>query len=201
MAYQRLYPDDPWLTGKAIAILKSTLKKTDIGLEFGSGRSTLWFAKRVKRLTSVEHNEDWYKNVLEKLKEDGLLSVVDYRFFKGEENAWDKNPEYVNVIDRFKDGSFDFALVDGAYRDRCAMKVLKKIKPGGLLIIDNVNWFLPSKSYAPDSRTIDQGPAGKTWVEVHRAVSKWRTVWTSNGVWDTALFFKPAQRSATKKKS
>ena len=43
--------------------------------EFGSGRSTVWFAERVATLTSVEHDERWYEAVSAKLKERRLANV------------------------------------------------------------------------------------------------------------------------------
>ncbi len=73
-------PEHPWLTKEASFILVSLLKETDIGLEGGSGRSTLWFARRVKKLTSVEHNKNWYNKILKKLQGQKLDGKVDYIF-------------------------------------------------------------------------------------------------------------------------
>jgi hypothetical protein len=50
MAYERFNPEQPWLTRNMIEILENWLKPTDVGLEFGSGRSTTWFARRVRHL-------------------------------------------------------------------------------------------------------------------------------------------------------
>ena len=60
IVYERANPGQPWLTPDMIKILDSWLCPADVGLEFGSGRSTSWFAARVKHLTSVEHNPEWY---------------------------------------------------------------------------------------------------------------------------------------------
>ena len=68
---------------------------------------------------------------------------------------------------------------------------MPKIKPGGILIIDNINWHLPSQSKAPGTRPAELGPATITWAEVWQELAGWRRIWTSNGVWDTAIFFKP----------
>ena len=81
--------------------------------------------------------------------------------------------------------------MDGAYRDFSAKFILPKIKPGGMLIIDNVNWFLPSQSRSPNSRTHQLGPDGDIWREVASELKGWRTIWTTSGIWDTAIFFKP----------
>jgi len=59
--YEWSHSNYPWLTQQANLILSTLLKPTDMGLEWGSGRSTIWFTQRVKYLTSVEHDEAWYK--------------------------------------------------------------------------------------------------------------------------------------------
>jgi hypothetical protein len=68
---------------------------------------------------------------------------------------------------------------------------MPKLKPGGLLVIDNVNWYLPSRSRAPNSRTPALGPHGAVWTDIARELARWRSIWTSSGVWDTAIFVKP----------
>ena len=61
-SYRRSHPDTPWLAPAAIDFLAGYLQLRDDMLEFGSGRSTLWFASRVQHISSVEHNPDWYSN-------------------------------------------------------------------------------------------------------------------------------------------
>ncbi len=48
------YKENPWITSSASRIFDSLLISSDIGVEFGSGRSTLWFAQRLKHLISIE---------------------------------------------------------------------------------------------------------------------------------------------------
>lgn len=105
------------------------------------------------------------------------------------------NSEYVNVARMQADCSLDFVLVDGACRDYCAAESLSKIKHGGILVIDNINWFIPRpkdvSSTSPASLLYGEQYASETWAEVGRQVLTWRYFWTSNGVTDTALFQKP----------
>jgi predicted O-methyltransferase YrrM len=191
MLYERGHHDDPWLTPAAIRLLTSLLRPADRGVEFGSGRSTVWFAGRVAALTSVEHDAHWYEAVSARLKEGGLANVdyilapIDQPPERGADSAYARH-----ALD-FADESLDFALVDGAYRDYSAKFILPKVKSGGMLIIDNVNWFLPCESHAPNSRTPALGPKGPAWAEVAAELSHWRSIWTSSGVWDTAVFIKP----------
>ena len=83
---QKTHPYDPWLTRHSINILDKYLKKSDLGIEWGSGRSTLWFANRVSRLISVEDNIVWYKTVSAQLNGAGLANV-EYHFLEIKEKA------------------------------------------------------------------------------------------------------------------
>ena len=183
--YEKQHPEQPWLTSSAISILSTYLKKTDVGLEWGSGRSTAWFAKRLKHLVSIENNPDWYKKVNSILQAKNLNNV-DYKLIDDENN-------YVEIADLFPMNSLNFALVDGLpsnLRSACALKAVEKIKIGGCIVIDNANWFLPCNSNSPNSRTYDMGPSSDEWQNFLDLVKNWRTIWTTNGVTDTAFFIR-----------
>ncbi len=191
MHYQRTHPTHPWLTRTAVEILTGYLKPTDTGFEYGSGRSTQWLAKRIGHITSVEHDKAWYDKVSEVLKNNSQNNIaychidVDPKDNEGGDSA------YAKRIDQVESASLDFVLVDGSYRDHCAKNAIRTIRPGGVLIIDNVNWYLPSDSVSPKSRSHQQGPNGLVWADVHAQIAGWRKIWTSSGVTDTAFFFKP----------
>jgi predicted O-methyltransferase YrrM len=193
MYYHRSNPDHPWLTRKANEILTSYLRESDIGLEFGSGRSTVWFAGRVAHLTSIEHDPAWHGRVGRMLKEQARNNV-DYRLVPMDESEENGDASsYVQTCSTIKTNSIDFVLVDGVYRDFCAFQSLRVIRPGGVLIIDNINWFLPSNSFSPSSRSIEEGPKGRVWNQVFDALYEWRAIWTSSGVTDTGFYFKPCK--------
>ena len=188
--YERGHRGDPWLTPAAIRLLESLLRPADRAVEFGSGRSTVWLAGRVAQLTSVEHDRDWYETVSARLRERGLVNVTLILAPVDLSAELPDRSEYARSALAFADESVDFALVDGVYRDYTVKFLLPKIKRGGLLVIDNVNWYLPSCSRAPNSRTPALGPNGQIWAEVAQQLAQWRSVWTSSGVWDTAVFIK-----------
>jgi predicted O-methyltransferase YrrM len=190
LIYERGHADAPWLTPAAISLLESLLRPADRGVEFGSGRSMAWFARRVAALTGVEHDERWYETVTATLRARGLRNV-DYILAPPDQPAeHGGDSAYARTALSFPDDSIDFALVDGHYRDYSAKFILPKIKPGGMLIIDNVNWYLPCQSKAPNSRTAALGPQTPVWAEVAAGLAGWRPIWTSSGVWDTAIFIK-----------
>ena len=76
--HQRLHPDAPWLTAEATEALDRWLRPEHVGIEWGSGRSTVWFAQRVGRLVSVEHDAGWHATVAAQLVANGITNV-DYR--------------------------------------------------------------------------------------------------------------------------
>ena len=110
---QRGHPDAPWLTPEAIRLLDSMLRPSDIGAEFGSGRSTLWLARRCAHLTSVEHDEAWYATVSATLAVEGITHV-DYRCHPPDEpDELGDRSGYAQVAQFLSEESIDFALVDG----------------------------------------------------------------------------------------
>jgi len=186
-----LKPDDPWLTREAIALLDRLLRPADVACEFGAGRSTPWIARRVGRLTSVEHSRDWYERVEAMIGAAGLANVeLVHRPPPLEYAAAGARSSYVAVLDGFADASLDFVLVDGAFRNECALAAIVKTKRGGLITIDNANWYLPSDSRSPNSRSVSQGPRDAVWGRFAQATRDWRRIWTSSGVTDTLILFK-----------
>ncbi len=143
-------------------------------------------------LTSVEHDRAWHETVTTRLAQPGLRNVDYVLAPEDQPTEHGGDSAYARTVLGFEDHSLEFALVDGYYRDYSAKFILPKIKPGGLLIIDNVNWYLPCASEAPNSRTEELGPATEVWADVWRELAGWRTIWTSSGVWDFAIFIRPA---------
>lgn len=187
--YEKRFPKDPWFPRQAIVLLNAWLSATDVGFEWGSGRSTLWFAQRVSHLTSIEDHQGWYSTVQKMLVESDIKNV-NYQFHMINEQTAEYSP-YVKAIDSMPDQSLDFVLVDGKYRDRCSVVSIGKLKAGGVLIIDDIHRYLPSISSVPHARPLNMGPANETWAKFAEQVSNWRCVWMTDGVTDTAFWVKP----------
>jgi SAM-dependent methyltransferase len=150
--WERRHPGAPWLCPGTVRWCEAHLRPDMRALEFGSGRSTAWFAARVGHLTSVEHDAAWHERV-----RAGLPGTVDYRLVPLDHPAsdperadYDPPPAYVRAADDFPDGSLDFVVVDGHYRSHCARRVLRKLRPGGYLLVDDVNlWPTPAAVGVP----------------------------------------------------
>ena len=172
--YENRHPDHPWLAPDAIAWLDQNLRPKMRGFEWGSGRSTLWFARRLAHLISIESDAAWFAQVQQKITAAGLKQV-DLRFVPLEHadadtyaNHYDPLPANPAAILSLPDASLDFVVVDGWYRPVCAQAALAKLKPGGLLLIDNTDWQHPPHVHVPTD-----------WPLVHQS----RNVLTRTSIW------------------
>jgi hypothetical protein len=140
----------PWLTFPAIRFLNRTVRPHWRVFEFGSGASTIYFGLRCSEVYSVEHNVAWAEKVGISLRELGISSCrlkyippdnaqssghVYCSDFPGYEHCSFKT--YAQAIDEHPDGSLDVVLVDGRARAACILHAIGKLRPGGMLILDN----------------------------------------------------------------
>ena len=181
---EMINPLNPWLTKDAIEIIEKFLKKDHVGLEIGSGRSTSWICNRIKKLTSIEGNEYWYQKVSRDCEFHIDQQRLKYLFLRTVN-------EYINFFSTIESNSLDFCLIDGEYRDICALNAVEKISNGGMLVIDNINWYFPiANPRSPASRSIEEGYFNKNWESFASLINSWNFILTSNGVTDTAIFIK-----------
>ncbi len=164
-----LHPDWPMLTKDAILWLDEHLTKDMVGVEFGGGRSTLWLAARLGTLSSVENNPAWMRKA---------PNVAN--FLTG---------DFVSVANQLSGSSQDFVLVDGLNRGKVALAMMGKLKSGGILVVDDIERYLPSTS-----KTFGASPtryASEAWASFYIQVVDWKCIWTTNGIRDTAIWVKP----------
>jgi predicted O-methyltransferase YrrM len=172
-----------------VEILEDRLKPGDVGLEWGSGRSTLWFARRVTHLTSVEHNDHWYKRI-KKLLSDKDLDNVDLLYAPLESKDGAK-PSYISVAAKLPKASLDFVLIDGRLRDKCTQLALQLLKPGGMLIIDDAARYIQQPYCCPQSVMAQNGPPTLLWTKIAAELQTMgpEVIWTSDGVTATVFYF------------
>lgn len=146
----------PWLTFDAIDFLYSRDFKGKRVFEYGSGGSTLFWLERGAHCVSIEHDYLWYDRIKQIVER---YSNIDYRFVASEvgevsnqdfsdpnayiSSGYHKKHEhytnYVRQIDEFEDESFDVVVIDGRARPSCIKHGWRKVKIGGLLILDNAD--------------------------------------------------------------
>ena len=183
--FQKKLPDAPWLTENAVYALNSWLKPSDTGFEWGSGRSTLWLAERTTHIVSIEHHKGWFENVKSLISNKGLESKVDYFHLSESE-------EYENKIDDYTE-DFNYILIDGRRRLQCLKKAIPRIKPGGIIILDNSDRYIPNKVGNSFLSVVNKSKnfRNEEWEKTVSLMENWRQFQTSDGINDTTIWVKP----------
>jgi len=136
----------PWLAFEAREWMDSFLNRDMTVFEWGSGGSTLFLAKRVETLISVEHNPEWHEKIGRLIEERGLSNcqciLKETRPGNDYFSSWPEYrglsfKEYCQTIDSYPDESFDLVLVDGRARSFCVQHAIQKIRPKGFLLLDD----------------------------------------------------------------
>lgn len=118
----------PWITLPATDFLDNLDLTGCRVFEFGGGASTAYFSRRGCQVAGVEMDVDWHARV-----ESLRLPNVSLRLCAD-------GGRYPASIDELP-GDFHLILIDGAERFRSAQQALAHLAPGGLLILDNSDWY------------------------------------------------------------
>lgn len=185
------YPT-PWLSPAAVLFFKEWLKNDMVGAEFGSGISTIFFAKRSKKVVSIEHYQPWYDKVVALFHSEGLENIEykfiapnktdesfvktlhtfeKYDFFKLENDIRWGYQSYFTALLSYEDDYFDYILVDGRARPECLVHAIDKLKSNGLMVLDN-------------------SERGR-YESVFKLLESWPSFTTSNGLTNTTFWIKP----------
>ena len=116
----------PWVTYSFIDFISGRLTNSMDIFEYGSGNSTLWYSKKVKSVTSVEHDSEWY----EKIKNSMPDNVTIYH----------ENLVYNEAYCHFSstlNKHFDVIIIDGRDRVNCIKNVLNSLKENGIIVLDD----------------------------------------------------------------
>ena len=188
-----------WVVFKANSFIGGRLKPGMKVFEYGTGGSTLYFLQKRCTVCSVEHHPQWFQTVAAEIARraypgwQGFLREPDkevwrsaapgaqctYRSAFGEYQGR-LFSEYVKVIDQFVENSFDVVFIDGRARDSCFVHAYKKVKPGGILILDNSE----RRRYQLVHETLEH----LSWVK-HRFFGPGPYV--SHEFWETTVWTRP----------
>lgn len=116
----------PWVTYSFIDFIKPRLTKELSIFEYGSGNSTLFYAKHVKNVVSVEHDEAWFNKIVKKKAANAEMIFT----------ALEKGGEYSKKA-VLLDQKFDVIIVDGRDRVNCCKNSIDALAPNGVLILDD----------------------------------------------------------------
>lgn len=121
----------PWLPFRLIDELATVVGPGSRVFEYGGGGSTLWFLDRGAEVITVEHHEGWADQL-----EQTISSPAWTLLRRSPDEGF---AAYVAAIDGQPDGSLDVVVVDGRERARCAARATGKLRPGGLLLLDDID--------------------------------------------------------------
>jgi SAM-dependent methyltransferase len=136
----------PGISYAAIDFLESWLQPHMRVCEFGTGGSTLFFAKRVQSVLSIEEDWPWFELVSRRLKEESLGNVqIELCPFDFKDPKGFAKSAYLHAI---PDEKFDVIVVDGSeewvhIRPLCFYQAESKIKPDGIILVDD-SWRYPA---------------------------------------------------------
>lgn len=138
IAYHRIYrkrhPENPYYVPAVVKFLSELLENKQARVfEWGSGISTVWYARNAKSLIAIEHNEEWYRKVTGWLKTN-KLDNVELKYIPPIDGSFQN---YSQTILKYDDEFFDVVAVDGRNRVDCVKQAINKVKIGGLLILDD----------------------------------------------------------------
>lgn len=119
----------PWYTYPAIEFIEDKIQSDFTVFEYGSGQSTLWWANRVSKLTSVESNEQWFNYLRQNVVKNENISL----------SLIENEQEYIAEIANYDDYSFNVIIIDGDSRSECAKQAYSKVKNNGFIIFDDTD--------------------------------------------------------------
>ncbi|MCX7953792.1 MAG: hypothetical protein N3A01_01225 [Bacteroidales bacterium] len=123
----------PWYTYPCIEYLSTLDFSKKVVFEYGSGNSTIWWAKNAMYVVSVENDIKWYNKIKNDCKS---LSNVKVIFANSKD-------EYIRSIIE-ENTFFDVVVIDGRWRGECAKIVGSSNvlnNNGFLIILDNSDWY------------------------------------------------------------
>lgn len=129
---KRGYPCDahgkplPWMNYAVIHILLERIQKNHIIFEYGSGYSTLFFSRLAKKVTAIEHDEEWLKKLKPMLAENVEIKLKELK----------NNEDYEKSLSNSKN-HYDIIVIDGRRRLKCMQEAVENVNPQCVILLDD----------------------------------------------------------------
>ncbi|MFM6976625.1 MAG: FkbM family methyltransferase [Sphingobacteriaceae bacterium] len=116
----------PWVTYSFIDFIKSRISNQHLIFEFGSGNSTIFYAKKAKQVVSVEHDKAWFDKI-----KSASPANAEMIFSELETNgAYSQMPLSTG-------NKYHIIIVDGRDRVNCSINALPALTDDGVLVLDD----------------------------------------------------------------
>ena len=163
----------PWYTYPAIEYLKQLDFSDKKVFEYGSGNSTLFWSQICQKVISIEDNPEWHEKVLK--------SISSQHTSQAQLQLITDELSYVHALESYPD--MGVIIIDGSYRFQCAKVAIKKLKLGGLIILDNSDWYVKTAETLRDADLIQVDMTGLGPINSY--------VWTTSFFFHRNFRFKP----------
>ena len=137
----------PWITYPACAFLQQLDFRDKVVFEYGCGDSTVFWSRVAAHVDSVEDNMAFCREVWPRLPENCTL-------------RFEPDPdEYIQAVAK-RPGGYDLIVIDGHSRVRCAEIAPRHLRSGGVIILDNSDWFSDASGTLREADLIEVDMAG-----------------------------------------
>ncbi|HLF20182.1 MAG TPA: class I SAM-dependent methyltransferase [Bacteroidota bacterium] len=116
----------PWITYPSIRFLGERLPARAALFEFGSGNSTLYFARNIRSVVSVEHDREWFERIRLQLPRNAEIVYAEIS----------SNGAYSRAAADSKK-KYDIIFVDGRDRVNCIRNSFRSLKSDGVVVLDD----------------------------------------------------------------
>lgn len=116
----------PWFTYPIIEFLNERLSNEMTLFEYGGGNSTLYLSRLVKNVTTVEHNEEWFKHLQSNCPDNCTLIYRELEYGGAYATTSQDSKKVYNII-----------IVDGRDRVNCAQQAIDALSENGVIIFDD----------------------------------------------------------------
>lgn len=115
----------PWVTLPFIRFIENRINNKIRLFEYGSGNSTFYYAKRVKEVVSIEHDNEWVEIVKRGKPVNAHIVHIELT----------DECDYQKAI--LKHGKFDMVIVDGRRRNDCIHNSIDSLSEIGVIVLDD----------------------------------------------------------------
>jgi len=116
----------PWVTYPFIDFIGGRLNHSIEIFEFGCGNSTLYYAPRAARVTSVENDRSWFDKIKSSMPANVQLFFCELVY----------GGDYCKFAEK-TNNKYDVIIVDGRDRVNCCINGIAALKPGGVMVLDD----------------------------------------------------------------
>ena len=132
----------PWCTYSFLKFIEPRLKEHFNIFEYGCGNSTIWYAKKVNSIKSVEHNKNWFELIVSNLPGNAKVVLIELN----------ENGNYAKEV-LVENKKYEIIIIDGVERNNSVKFAMTGLTEDGVIIYDNTQLeeYFPSIDMLIDS--------------------------------------------------